>query len=376
MPVEVLLRSSYHTGQLFHPTKYAALTWSEYFAIRFLWWYAPDCLLKIAEEQISILPVEPDESEAVRLSLLSQIVSEISLSIEFDISKTQLDTLVYSGQGLLHWLGLNAVERQLDTQDGLISVLSLLESFPSQERVRALGWMVHHAAMDSNKEEIFKDLVAALHKTLPEAITVEELRNLIDSMRGHMRQLAWAEPWLFRDVVLPLLQSDRASTEDACEIWMQELASMLGPLLNNRSRLFDRAREGQTTNIAAFLFAYSSPERREASLVVMNDILKRQRRIVQQPLASTSNWARWDDALRVSLWILAFGRWSEFYLRERGATDQKLEQLSWDARGFAMVRPLEEWQSEGASKQGELIAFLEQVEGLLNVDGELKGDPQ
>ncbi|WP_036543903.1 VPA1262 family protein [Nitrincola lacisaponensis] len=376
MPVEVLLRSSYHTRQLFHPTKYAALTWSEYFAIRFLWWYAPDCLLKIAEEQISILPVEPDESEAVRLSLLSQIVSEISLSIEFDISKTQLDTLVYSGQGLLHWLGLNAVERQLDTQDGLISVLSLLESFPSRERVRALGWMVHHAAMDSNKEEIFKDLVAALHKILPEAITVEELRHLIDSMRGHMRQLAWAEPWLFRDVVLPLLQSDRASTEDACEIWMQELASMLGPLLNNRSRLFDRAREGQTTNIASFLFAYSSPERREASLMVMNDILKRQRRIVQQPLASTSNWARWDDALRVSLWILAFGRWSEFYLRERGATDQNLEQLSWDARGFAMVRPLEEWQSEGASKQGELIAFLEQVEGLLNVDGELKGDPR
>jgi len=171
-----------------------------------------------------------------------------------------------------------------------------------------------------------------------------------------------------------LLQSGRASTEDACEIWMQELASRL--LLNNRSRLFDRAREGQTTNIAAFLFAYSSPERREASLVVMNDILKRQQRIVQQPLASTSSWARWDDALRVSLWILAFGRWSEFYLRERGVTDQGVEQLSGDARGLAMVRSLEEWQSEGASKQGELIAFLEQVEGLLNVDGELKGDPQ
>lgn len=375
MSVEVLLRSSYHTEQLFHPTKYAALTWSEYFAIRFLWWYAPDCLLKIAEEQISILPVEPDESEAVRLPLLSQIVSEISLSIEFDISKTQLDTLVYSGQSFLHWLGLNAVERQLDTQDGLITVISLLESFSSQERVRALGWMVNHAARDSNKEEIFKDLVAALHKTLPEAITVEELRHLIDSMLGHMRQLAWAEPWLFRDVVLPLLQSGRASTEDACEIWMQELASMLEPLLNNRPCLFDRAREGQTTNIAAFLFAYSSPERREASLVVMNDILTRQQRIVQQPLASTSNWARWDDALRVSLWILAFSRWSEFYLRERGATDQRLEQLSCDARGFAMVRPLEEWQSEGASKHGELIAFLEQVEGLLNVDGELKGDP-
>lgn len=374
-PVEVLLRSSYRTDQLFHPTKYTALTWSEYFAIRFLWRYAPDCLLKIAEGQISSLPMELDETEVVRLSLLSQIVSEISLSIQFNISKNQRDKLVHSSSGLMQWMGLNAVERQLDTSDGLASVLSLLEAFSHQERVRALGWMVHRAAMDSNKEKIFKDLVAALHKVLPETITVEELRHLVDSMRGHMGQLAWAEPWVFRDVVLPLLHSARASTDDACDIWMQELANMLGPRLNNQSRLFDRVREGQTTNIASFLFARSSPSQRAASLTAMSDILKRQRRIVQQPLASTSNWTQWDDALRVSLWILAFGRWSEFYLGNQGVTDQNLEQLSSNARGLAMIKPLEEWQSECAGQQGELIAFLEQVEGLLSVGGGLNRDP-
>lgn len=375
-PVEVLLHSPHYIDHLIHPTKYAALTWPEYFAIKFLWWHTPDCLLAIAEAQISSLPIEPNETEVVRLSLLSQIVSEISLSIQFDISKTQRDCLIHSSQGLLQWMGFNAIERQLGTPDGLASVMSLLESFSHFERVRVLGWMAHHAAMDSNKAEIYKDLVAALLEALPETIPVEELRYLVDSMRGHMGKLAWAEPWLFRDVVLPLLQSDRATAEDACGIWMQELASMLGPQSNNQPRLFDRAREGQTTNIASFLFAYSSPEQREASLTAMNDILKRQRRILQQPLASTSNWAQWDDALRVSLWILAFGRWSEFYLRERGVTYQKLEQLSWDAHWLATVRPIEEWQSEGASKQGELTAFLEQVEGLLNVGGELKGDPQ
>ena len=376
MSFEALLRSSYCTNHLFHATKYAALTWSEYFAIRFLWWYEPDFLLKIAEEQISILPVEPDESEAVRLSLLSQIVSEISLSIEFDISKIQLDTLVHSGQGLLCWLGLNAVERQLYTQDGLISVLSLLEVFSNQERVRVLGWMINHAAKDSNKEKIYKDLVEALHEELPEKISMKELQYLVDSMRGHMKQLAWAEPWLYQDVILPLLQNARASTEDACDIWMQELASMLGPLLNNRSRLFNLAREGQTTNIASLLFAYSSPEQREASLTIMNNILKQQRRILQQPLASTSGWTQWDDALRVSLWILAFGRWSEFYLCERGEPDQKLVQLSQDAFGLAMLRPIEEWQSKRGGRQDELVVFLDHVEGLLNLDGEPKDAPK
>ncbi|MBB3323675.1 hypothetical protein FHW74_003199 [Atlantibacter sp. RC6] len=372
--VEALLHSPYRTEQLFHSTKYAALTWSEYFAIKILWSHAPDCLLTIAEAQISRLQIEHEESEVMRLSLLSQIVSEVSLSIQFNISKIQRDRLVHSNQGLLKWLGFNTIERLLDIPAGLMSVLSCLENLTHQERVLALGWMVNHAAKDSNKEIIYKNLVAALHEELPEKIPMEELRYLVDSLRGHMKQLAWAEPWLFRDVVLPLLQNSRASTEDACDIWMQELASMLGARLNHQSRLFERAREGQTTNIASFLFANSNPSQQEFSLMAMNEILKRQRRIIQQPLASTSNWTQWDDALRVSLWILAFAKWSEFYLRTRGTFDKNLERLSSDAHGLAMVRSKEEWQSEGVSIQSELIAFLEQGERLLSEGGWLKND--
>lgn len=373
-PVEILLHSSYRIEQLYHAIKYNALTWSEYFAIKFLWLYAPDSLLNITETQILTLPIEPSETEAVRLSLLSQIVSEISLSIELDISKIQLESLIYSEQGLLRWMGLNALERQLDTPDEFASVLSLLETFPYQERVRALGWMIHHAAMNSNKKETFKNLVAALYKMLPDIVIAEDLRLLVNSMRGHMKQLSWAEPWLFQDVVLPLLQSGRVSTENANTIWMQELASMLEPNSNNQSRLFELAREGQTTNIASYLFASSSPEQRRDSLKTINDILRRQRRIIQQPLASTSDWTRWDNALRVSLWILAFGKWSEFYLSAQGTTDQNLEYLLSEAHSLAMVRTIEEWQSEGVGVRSELIAFLEQVERLLSEGCELKND--
>jgi hypothetical protein len=372
--VEALVHSPYRTEQLFHSTKYAALTWPEYFAIKILWSHAPDCLLTIAEAQISRLQIEHEESEIMRLSLLSQIVSEVSLSIQFNISNIQRDSLIHRNQGLLKWLGFNAIERQLDIPAGLTSVLSCLETLTHQERVLALSWMINHAAKDSNKEKTYKDLVEALHEELPEKISMEELRYLVDSMRGHMKQLAWAEPWLSQDVILPLLQNARASTEDACDIWVQELVSMLGPRLNNQSRLFERTREGQTTNIASFLFANSNTSHRELSLTMMNKVLKRQRQIIQQPLASTSNWSQWDDALRVSLWILAFAKWSEFYLSALGTFDQNLERLSGDAHGLAMVRTKEEWQSEGVGIQSELIEFLEQGERLLSEGGRLKSD--
>ena len=119
------------------------------------------------------------------------------------------------------------------------------------------------------------------------------------------------------------------------------------------------------TNVTAFFFAYSNKDRQQASLKSMQAILRKKRRIVQQPLASTSDWTRWNDALVVSMWILAFTRWGLFYLRGRGMVVPELDELSRDANDLAMVRPMVEWQREGASKLGELASFLDQVDDIL-----------
>lgn len=188
-PIETLLHSSYHPYHLFHATKYAALTWPEYFAIKFLWWHTPDALLAIAEAQMVHVPMEPQVSDAVRLSLLSQIASEISLSMEFGISEIQRNRLVRSSNGLLQWIGLSAIERQLAEPEGLATVLQLVAAFSHTEQVRALSWMVHRAAGDPARAEIYNGLVAALHEVLPKTISAEKLRLLVDSLRGHMLQL-------------------------------------------------------------------------------------------------------------------------------------------------------------------------------------------
>ncbi|MGU7840880.1 VPA1262 family protein [Burkholderia sp. AW33-5] len=363
-PVKTLLRSSYNVHHLFHATKYAALTWPEYYTVKLLWWFAPDMLLTTAESEAANVPNEPQSVDAIRLSILSQIVSDISLSVQFDISKLQRDRLMSSNNGLLQWMGLNALERQLEKPGGLSAVLQSASAFAYPERVSALGWMIHRASGNAEKAEIYKGLVAALHETLPSTIATEEFRHLIDSMRGHMHELAWAGPWLFQDVVFPLLQNGRADTDDACEIWIEELTHALEPTWEKRPRLFNRSREGQMTNIAAFLFAHSSPTRQRDSLKSMRAILKRQQRIVQQPLASTSDWTRWDGALTVSLWILAFSRWSEYYLQQRELRVRELEELMQSACAIAMARPMDEWRSRSAGEPDELTAFLDQAEEL------------
>lgn len=363
--IETLLHSSYNPHHLVHATKYSALTWSEYFAIQYLWRYVPNTLLEIAEAQILEIPMDDQSPNIIRLSLLSQIISEISLSVQFDISEIQRDRLLRSNNALLQWMGLHAIEMQLEKPDGLTAVLSLVTTFTAPNQVRALGWMINHAAANPKKVEIYKSLVTVLHEALPAKISTDELKSLVDSMRGHMNRLAWAEPWLFQDVISPLLENNRANVDDACEIWDQELISMLEPEQQNPSLIFNQAREGQTTNICAFLLANSSLAQQQSSLKLISTILNKQKRIIQQPLASTSNWTRWNNALTISLWILAFSKWGEYYQRQLALSNSKLEQLSQDARKLAMVRPISEWRSKLDSQRYELTEFINQVENLL-----------
>ncbi len=315
---------------------------------------------------MSVTPREPQGPDAIRLSLLSQTLSEISTSVMFNIGELQQDTLLNSTNGLLNWLGLNSLERKLEKPSGIPAVLRKLAAFSHTEQVRDLGWMVQRAAANPKAALVYEGLVASLMQFLPDKISLEELRHLIDSMRGHMRHLAWVEPWLFRDVIFPLLQDNRAEIDHACEIWIQELVVSLGPGYENQHKLFDRAREGQTTNCAAFLFAHSSEQCQNTNLKFIRKILVRQRRFVIQPLASTANWTHWNEALVVATWILAFARWCQFYLRERGGkTSRELDELVHKAAELAMLRSEYEWQAGVKDTQSELTAFLKQVDGLL-----------
>lgn len=165
-PSETLLHSPYRVHHLFHATKYATLTWSEYYTVKLLWWHAPEMLLEAAEAEAVNVPKEPQSVDVIRLSLLSQVVSEISLSVQFDISELQRDRLISSNNGLLRWMGLNALEHQLEKPGGLSAVLHLTSAFAYQERVSILGWMIHRTSENEEKAEIYKGLVVALHEAL------------------------------------------------------------------------------------------------------------------------------------------------------------------------------------------------------------------
>lgn len=89
-----LTQSSIWVRNFFQSTKYSALTWAEFYTIKYLWQYEPKLLIDIAGRE---LVTDFNSTKIIELSLLGQIVSEISLNLEFNsISNEQLQILLAS----------------------------------------------------------------------------------------------------------------------------------------------------------------------------------------------------------------------------------------------------------------------------------------
>jgi len=363
---EAHLHSSRHYYHMFHSTKRSPLKWAEFFAIKCLWQLAPSFLVEIIDSQAKLVPNEPQINDVVRLSLLSQIIGEISLSIETGVNDEQKNSLLHSDNGLMKWLGVNCLWKQLDSQKIQPEVIPAISDLSDHEQIQILGWMIHQAAERPQTTEIYKDLIKVLHRHLPSRLQADDIKSLVDALRGHMRKLTWAGYWLYRDVIAPLLQDNRVHTEHVCDIWIRELTEILDPNVIEPSLLFEINHEGELTNISALLFSNSNVEQQLTSLSRLNSVLKKQRRLIQQPLASSANWSQWDRALTVSMWLLAFCRWSQYYCSQRGTVPSELENLMTQARVLAAMRADADWKKQGS---GALAAFLEQAEDLLaNID--------
>ena len=220
-------------------------------------------------------------------------------------------------------------------------------------------WMGTYTSAPTAKEA-FEIVRQALLGELPPTLSRSDAKFLVDSLLGHMRKLGWSEPWLFSEVIVPLLEVDRVTPDELSDIWMEELFLHLSELLNGEIASFSRSREGRVTEIAAYLLARSHFETQCKTIDGLLNSLKKARSNVQRPLASTLNWTKWDCSLEAAMWIYAFCRHVEHYMEESVKLPTKFNDLQQSSKSIAMVRTLDEWRYNGVDR-GAFASFIEEV---------------
>ena len=71
--------------------------------------------------------------------------------------------------------------------EGFTAVLTQVAAFPYPEQIQVLGWMIQRAAQKPERVEIYNGLIAALHGVLKTPIPADDLKRVVNSMRGDMR---------------------------------------------------------------------------------------------------------------------------------------------------------------------------------------------
>ena len=138
------------------------------------------------------------------------------------------------------------------------------------------------------------------------------------------------------------------------------MLAYLDQALRDKSGIFKRSAEGRVTEVAALLFGHSGLQQQKETVTALRSLLDRVRRDVQQPLASTSNWNKWNISIVVAMWIYAFTKWATHFVAKPSEIDAELERLSSDARLIALVRPLADWQSDRGVELA-LAKFIEEI---------------
>lgn len=357
--LETFLCGSYSHEHFRYRTKYQELNWADVYSIKILWQFAPEKLVKLSEHHATSL-VSNHHKDAIKLSLLSQIMGEISLTIAFGIQHNQRESLLQSSNGLLKWMGLASLRESCKTEVGAKIASERLSSLDQETSIRTLCWLLNGLSWNKTNETSIAIIRQALYDKLSPKLSKEEAELIVNSLRGHMRELGWSEPWLFSGIIVPLLDEGRATPELLSNIWINELSYYLDKKLLGKTVTFKRENEGRTTEIAAFLLARSSIETQIKAIEDLLKILKTARANVQQPLASTMNWNIWNCSLEAAMWIYAFCRHVEHYREDSAILPSQFDDLCTPSREIALVRPLDEWRN-GRGARDTFAAFIEEV---------------
>jgi hypothetical protein len=345
-----------------HGIKFKALSWADYYAIKILWRCNPYSLLDFLEDAMKLISSEGnyDRNKLKIYSILAQIINEIALNVEFGLTEVKITLLINRNNDFLKWFGYSALETAIVKNNRLLSKIT---DMPKPERIMLLGWMINRTSeKDTELNPLFEKLVSEYLSSFPSVLVSDDITVCIDSLRGHMRNLGWCEPWLFNQIVAPLIDSGRVNFDDLAMIWINELNSLFENILSGHSAIFKVNNEGRTTDIAAYLISRSGFKCQELTLTLLNKILKDISRDIQKPLASACNWERWDSSLKIAFWVFGLTKWVHYHLPLPNLIEPKLMDVLNYADKLRSYRLGSEWKALDYLGDGFSVFFKDRDE--------------
>ena len=344
--------------------KASNLNWAEYYAINLLWQHKPKVLFDLitaAGKENLPKDFRIEASNAKYYSLLSQTLSEMHLTTILAPTEKLAQQLLTTDNAVLRWFGLNMFNQLAIKNDNPDVFFKAIKELAESEQTTFSGWFLLQQR-EQTSENYLKTSINKFLQRMPSTLNKQDLKAVLNSLRGRMKSLAHNGAWIHENILEPLLKQDRVCIDDVALFWFKDFKSAL-PLCNStNSTLFSSEYEGRLTNLAAYFYAFASAKQQAKLLDEIKDLLSQAQRTVNQPLASTINYEQWNAALHTALWLDAFMNLAKFYhLRAEIEITPLLESRQAELTQIIQLRSEAEWQQFA----NEMVAFHTETKAML-----------
>lgn len=308
------------------------VSWGDYYALKVLWATDPVALLTW---------VEAGADERFRANRRRQLGLKcaarlIAFEVERSCSPRQLEALLKSANGLLRWIGYVAFESIAHDDPKALAPSGITSLLASDARLNLLGWMTARAVRWN--VPVRQALIQELQASMPAKLDDVALRQSVDSMRNVVGKVYDTPPWMLREVLLHLVNTQRIEVDVVARLWFDELFNDWTKR-DTSSIIFRTDTEGYFTDEVASLCAAASVNVRKAILTKVSKEIAAHARVVQRPFSAQIDWSSYDQAFQMLLWISSY-LWAWL---EQSSRPSKIEQVLQSAEVALARRSEGEW---------------------------------
>ena len=335
-------------------TKLKGLNWGDYYASKLLYLYQTEKFISFLEDRLS--PSNLAEEPQEKLELIAQCISEISLSCLFDMDNFPLYRLISSEANILKWIAYSYVEIKLNKSQNIDVFMSVIGHLDQKMQVQFIGWLLNRNLHSGSPTEWTKAVIDYLLDTVvPNSPTDADIRHLVESMRGRMKELSYISSWFPEKIINPIIKRYPDSAKTFLSVWIDELENKIEQLFGCSSYLSKE--DVMMTDISAQLFSMSPDSAQSAIIQRLDNRLKRLERDIRRPLAPSINWNKWDASLKVVAWLNGFLTWCQFYTKSIDDSHKKIGTLGEKVSSLLKYKPKEVWMSEGKENNLWVLFF-------------------
>ena len=275
------------------------VSWGDYYALKVLWATDPAALVTWVEDGADDR-FKVNRRRQLGLKCAARL---ISFEVGRSCSPRQLEALLKSTNGLLLWIGYVAFESIAHDDPKALSPSGMTFLLAPNDRLDLLGWMTARAVHWNMP--IRQALIHELHASMPEKLDDAALKRSVDSMRNIVGKVYDTPPWMLREILLPLVNTQRLGVDVVARLWFDELFNTW-TMRDTSSIIFRTDTEGHFTDEVAGLCAAASINVRKAILAKVSKEVAAHARVVQRPFSPQIDWSSYDQAFQMLLWISGF----------------------------------------------------------------------